>query len=404
MIGQGLPRLILLSPARCAWICAACVLVLAGCATSESPRPAPELLDRVEFPFTQGVPQERPLPPLRTEGLQDDEINTASVYRDRIRGVVNITSLSAYRTRFGTPFPDSGTGSGFIIDQRGTVVTNHHVVERGQRLIVTLYDGSLYRAEVVGTDPELDLAVLRFDPQGRELTTLPRGASDELQVGQRVYALGNPFGLEGTLTTGVVSALNRPVQTASGFLMRDLVQTDASINPGNSGGPLLDSRGRVIAVNTMMISPGPGSVGIGLAVPVNAVDRVVGQILREGRVTRGWIDVRGLALTPSLASAGGLPVRQGILVTHVQSGSEAEAAGLRGGDGQRRVRYGPHRVPLGGDVILAVNGEPTASVAELFASLEATQPDDEATLTVLRDGQRRQVTITLSARPGAQTR
>lgn len=392
-----------LSPVCRAWLATVFVLFLTGCATGEPPRPAPELLDRVAFPFTQGVPQERPLPPLRTEGLQDDEVNTVRVYRDRIRGVVNITSLSAYRTRFGRPFPDSGTGSGFIIDQQGTVVTNHHVVERGQRLIVTLYDGSLYRAEVVGTDPELDLAVLRFNPQGRELTTLPRGGSDSLQVGQRVYALGNPFGLEGTLTTGVVSALNRPVQTASGFLMRDLVQTDAAINPGNSGGPLLDSRGRVIAVNTMMVSPGPGSVGIGLAVPVNAVDRVVGQILREGRVTRGWIDVRGLALTPSLASAGGLSVRQGILVTHVQPGSEAEAAGLRGGDEQRLVRYGSHRVPLGGDVILAVNGEPTATVSELFASLEATQPDNEATLTVLRDGQRQQVTITLSARPGART-
>ncbi|MFV8836457.1 trypsin-like peptidase domain-containing protein [Aquisalimonas sp.] len=385
-----------------ALLVAACVLAVAGCATTEPPRPAPELLDRVPFPFTEGVPQERPQPPLRADGLQDDEINTVSVYRDRIRGVVNITTLSAYRTRFGRPFPDSGTGSGFIIDQRGTVVTNHHVVERGQRLIVTLYDGSLYRAEVVGTDPELDLAVLRFDPQGRELTTLPRGRSDELQVGQSVYALGNPFGLEGTLTTGVVSALNRPVQTGSGFIMRDLVQTDAAINPGNSGGPLLDSRGRVIAVNTMMVSPGPGSVGIGLAVPVNAVDRVVGQILREGRVTRGWIDVRGLALTPSLASAGGLPVRQGILVTHVQPGSEAEAAGLRGGDSRRQVRHGPHRVPMGGDVIVAVNGEPTTSVAELFASLEATQPDDEATVTVLRNGERRQVTITLSARPGTQ--
>ncbi|WP_290649494.1 trypsin-like peptidase domain-containing protein [Aquisalimonas sp.] len=374
------------------------LVALGGCATVERVQPAPELLDQVEFPFTRGVPVDTQRPPLYTEGLRDEEINTVQLHRDRIRGVVNITSLSAYRTRFGRAFPDAGTGSGFIIDQRGTVVTNHHVVQRGQRLVVTLYDGSHYRAAVIGSDPELDLAVLRFDPQGRELTTLTPGDSDRLQVGQHVFALGNPFGLEGSLTAGVVSALNRPVQTASGFIMRDLVQTDAAINPGNSGGPLLNTRGKVVAVNSMMISPLPGSVGIGLAIPVNAVDRIVSQILQGGRVSRGWIDIQGLALTPRLAAATNVPVQRGILITRVASGSHAADAGLQGGDEQRRIRYGAHRIPVGGDVLLAINGQRIGSVAELLASLESTRPGDRATLTLLRDGERSDVAVTLSAR------
>ena len=379
------------------------VALATGCAAPIPDRaePAPELLDRVPLPLTLGVPVETERPPLRTEGLSEREINTVRLYRDRMRGVVNVTSLSAFRTRFGRAFPDAGTGSGFIIDQRGTVVTNHHVVERGQRLLVTLHDGSLYRAELLGSDPELDLAVLRFDPQGRELTTLPRGDSDVLQVGQDVFALGNPFGLEGTLTAGVVSALNRPVQTRSGFIMHDLVQTDAAVNPGNSGGPLMNARGEVVAVNTMMISPLPGSVGIGLAVPVNAVDRIVSQIIQEGRVSRGWIDIQGVALTPRLAASLGMPSQRGILVTGVAPGSPAADAGLRSGDEQRRVRYGAHQIAPDGDVVVAVNGQQTGSVAELLASLEATRPGDRATVTFLRDGERDTVTLTLSSRQTA---
>ena len=382
---------------RALFLCLA-LASMAGCASGPQSTPAPELLDQVPIPFTEGVPEERERPPLRTEGLGDTELDAVRLYRDSIRGVVNITSLSAFRTRFGGVVPGGGTGSGFIIDQEGTVVTNHHVVQGGQRLVVTLHDGSHYRASVVGTDPELDLAVLRFDPQGRSLTALPKGNSAHLQVGQNVYALGNPFGLEGTLTSGVVSALNRPVRIPSGFIMRDLIQTDAAINPGNSGGPLLDSRGRVVGVNTMMISPSHGSVGIGMSVPVNAVDRIVAQILDQGEVRRGWLAIRGVPLTPRLAAAGGVPVSRGILITEVAPGSHAHAAGLQGGDRQSVVRYGPHRIPRGGDVLLEVNGQQVADVAELLASLEATRPGDQAELTVLRDGQRQQVSVTLGER------
>ncbi|QIT56340.1 PDZ domain-containing protein [Aquisalimonas sp. 2447] len=385
--------------ARCRLLsCCLVLLSVAGCASGPETTPAPDLLDQVRIPFTEGVPVEPDMPELRTEGLGDAELGAVRLYRDSIRGVVNITSLSAFRTRFGGVLPGGGTGSGFIIDQEGTVVTNHHVVQGGQRLIVTLHDGSHYRATVVGTDPELDLAVLRFDPQGRRLTALPRGNSAHLQVGQDVFALGNPFGLEGTLTSGVVSALNRPVRIPSGFIMRDLIQTDAAINPGNSGGPLLDSRGRVVGVNTMMISPSHGSVGIGMAIPADAVDRIVSQILAEGGVRRGWIAIQGVALTPRLAAAGGVPVNRGILITDVVPGSHAEAAGLRGGDARRTVRFGPHRVPQGGDVLLEVNGQPVTDVAELLATLEATRPGDRAELIVLRDGERRHVMVTLGGR------
>jgi hypothetical protein len=222
-----------------------CLLVMSsGCARLAGVTPAPEYFDDIEPFFTLGVPEEPELPPLRTEGLTEDEINTVRIYRERHRAVVNLTSLSAYRTRFFGTVPASGTGSGFILDRHGVVVTNHHVVEGAQRVVLTLHDGSNYPAQVIGSDPEMDLAVLRFDPQGRNLVTIPMGDSASLQVGQKVLALGNPFGLEGTLTAGVISALDRPIQLGSGFIIRDLIQSDAAINPGNSGGAAAEFPGR----------------------------------------------------------------------------------------------------------------------------------------------------------------
>ncbi|MDX1610493.1 MAG: trypsin-like peptidase domain-containing protein [Halofilum sp. (in: g-proteobacteria)] len=378
-------------------------LALVGCAGLITPEPDPGYLDRLEIDFTQGVPDEEPLPPLDTDGLGADEIDTVRVYRERVRAVVNVTSLSAYRTRLTGTFPVGGSGSGFIIDQQGTVVTNDHVVRGAQRLVVTLYDGSNYPARVVGVDPELDLGVLRFDPQGRRLWTIPRGDSDRLRVGQRVIALGNPFGLEGTLTSGVISALNRPIQTESGLILPDMVQTDAAINPGNSGGPLLDRQGRVVGINSMIVSPSAASAGIGLAIPVNATVRVVNEILATGRVTRGWIEIEGVALDARLAAARDDGLRRGILVTRVLPGGNAEAAGLRDGRDGRAVRFGPHRLPIGGDVIVAVDGEPIASVPDLLATLIGTSVGQTVALTVVRDGRRQEVTLKLARRPQPET-
>lgn len=383
---------------------AATVALLGGCAAIPAPRTAPELPVAMDFEFTEGVPEEQPLPPLRTEGLGANEVNTIRIYRERHRAVVNVTAIHSEHTPLRGTVHAAGTGSGFIIDQRGTVITNHHVVTGGERLVVTLYDGSHYPARLVGSDPEMDLAVLRIDAHGRQLTTIPIGDSTRLQVGQKVLALGNPFGLEGSLTTGVISALERPVQTPSGFIMRDLIQTDAAINPGNSGGPLLDSRGDLIGVNSMMVSPLPGGVGIGLAIPAHTTERIVEQILREGRVVRGWIQIEGVALSDRLARAGDLPIRRGILVTRVLPGGNAEAAGLRDGVDGRHVRHGPYRIPVDGDIIVEIDGQRTGSVGELFASLEATRPEQRVVLTILRDGEYRDIAVVLAARPHAGER
>lgn len=380
---------------------AAMVLLTTACSGLGTPQPDPAYIDRLEIPYTRDVPEEPPLPPLRTEGLGEDEINTVRVHRERIRAVVNVTSLSAYRTRLTGTVPLGGSGSGFIIDQQGTVVTNHHVIEGAQRLIITLYDGSHYRARVIGTDPELDLAVLRFDPLGRRLWTLPPGDSDRLQVGQKVIALGNPFGLEGTLTTGVVSALNRPLQIGSGFIVRNLIQTDAAINPGNSGGPLLDRHGEVIGINSMIVSPAAASAGIGLAIPVNAALQVVSEILDTGAVARGWIEIEGIALDARLAEGRGGGAKKGILVTRVLPNGNAEAAGLRDGRNGRVLRHGLHRIPLEGDVIVSIDGESIASVPDLLAALADTRPGQSVTLTIRRNGESLEIPLTLASRPAS---
>jgi len=376
--------------------------LLSACARYTDVTPTPEYFDAMAPLFTVGVPQERPLPPLTESGLTPEELARVRVHRNAHRGVVSVTTLSAYHSRWAGTVPMAGAGSGAIVDGRGIVITNHHVVAGAQRVLITLYDGSLYPARLLGSDPEMDLAVLRFDPMGRPLTVLPFADSDELQVGQSVLALGNPFGLEGTLTSGVVSALNRPVQLQSGFIIRDLIQSDAAINPGNSGGPLLNSQGQLIGINSMLIGPSAGSVGISLSIPARSVHRIARQILKEGRVSRGWIDVEGLALTERLSRQAGIPPGQGILVTRVREGGNAERAGLRDGQGGRMIRHGAHRIPVEGDIITSINGEPVTSVAELFALLEETRPGDRAELQIRRGDRSRTLEIELGQRPSFQ--
>ena len=220
-----------------------------------------------EQPVLTEIPPPERVPPDYTN-LLEAEKTAVSIYYELNRGVVNITSVSVAYSLFFQAYPQSGSGSGAIIDTDGTVLTNYHVIKGSQQLAVTLYDGSRYLAEIVGVDPENDLALISFDPGGRELVTIPLGVSSNLQVGQLVLALGNPFGLERTLTTGIISGLERPLQNEDSFLLTNLIQTDASINPGNSGGPLLNSAGELIGINTMILSPSAGSVGIGFAGPV----------------------------------------------------------------------------------------------------------------------------------------
>ncbi|MFP4425348.1 MAG: S1C family serine protease [Spirochaetaceae bacterium] len=338
--------------------------------------------------------------PASTGALGPDETENIQVYQDLNEGVVNITTETVAYNWFLEPVPRQGsTGSGSIIDRRGYVLTNQHVVEKAVKVFVTLADERRIEGRVIGTDPENDLAVIQFDPKDRELTVIPMGESESLQVGQKVLAIGNPFGLDRTLTTGIISGLGRPLRARNDLVIQDMIQTDASINPGNSGGPLLDSRGRMIGINTMIYSPTGGSVGIGFAVPVDTARRVVPDLLEFGYVRRGWIEIVPRALFPQLVEYADLPVSEGILVSEVISGGNAEEAGLRGGSERQAVRYGGTVIYLGGDIIVAVDDQRVESIANLYEALEDNRPGDTVEVEYIRNGNRRTTEVTLSDRP-----
>jgi S1-C subfamily serine protease len=338
--------------------------------------------------------------PAANGALGPDETENIEVYQRRNEGVVNITTETVTYNWFLEPVPRQGSsGSGSIIDRRGYVLTNQHVVEDAVKVFVTLADESRIEGRVIGTDPENDLAVIQFDPADRDLTVIPMGESERLQVGQKVLAIGNPFGLDRTLTTGIISGLGRPLRARNDLVIQNMIQTDASINPGNSGGPLLDSQGRMIGINTMIYSPSGGSVGIGFAVPVDTARRVVPDLLEFGYVRRGWIDIVPRALFPQLVEYADLPVREGILISEVIPGGNADEAGLRGGSERRAVRYGRTVIYLGGDIIVAVDDLPVESIANLYEALEDNRPGDTVEVEYIRNGSRRTTEVTLSERP-----
>lgn len=313
--------------------------------------------------------------PALSPDLLESERNTIEVFRRSDPSVVFVTNNALRRDIFSmnvTEVPQ-GTGSGFLWDDHGHVVTNFHVLENGQTFSVTLPSGITREARVVGVEPRKDLAVLHFDTEGLDVEALPIGTSGDLVVGQKVLAIGNPFGLDRTLTTGIISALGREFPTAGGFVIEDVIQTDASINPGNSGGPLLDSAGRVIGVNTAIYSPSGTSAGIGFAIPVDTVARIVPQLIRFGQVRRAGL---GVTVVPDhIVRSWGV---SGVVVREVYAGSEAARAGLRSIQLDRRGRV------LGADVITAVDGEPIRSMAELSNALDGREPGEEVLLTIVR--------------------
>jgi len=332
-----------------------------------------------------------------TEFTQDEKENI-TVYGDVNEAVVNITTETQAFNWFFEPVPQEGeSGSGSIISTDGLVLTNNHVISNATKVYVNLADGSQIEGEIVGTDKESDLAVIRFrPPDGVDLKTIPYGDSKSLKVGQKVLAIGNPFALERTLTVGIVSGLGRPIQTSRQNIIRDMIQTDASINPGNSGGPLLDAAGRMIGINTMIYSPSGGSVGIGFAVPVDTAKRVVPELIKFGKVKRGWIDATLVQLFPRLVQYAKLPAGTGLLVSRTKKGGLAEKGGLRqGGDA---VRYGGGVIYLGGDIITSVDGLKTDTLADLYSALEDNKPGDKVDIEVLRDGKPVKLKITLSDR------
>ena len=340
--------------------------------------------------------------PLSPEDFTTDEMENITVYDLRNEGVVNITTEVVGYNWFFEPIPqESSSGSGSIIDARGYVLTNNHVVEEAYKVNVTLADGEIFQGDVIGSDPENDLAVVKFDPGDTPVVTIPFGSSESLRVGQKVLAIGNPFAFERTLTTGIISGLGRPLRSSKGIVIRDLIQTDASINPGNSGGPLLNSKGELVGVNTMIYTPSGGSVGIGFAVPADTARRVVPDLIRYGFVQRGWIDIEPVQLFPSLVRYAGLSISRGILVSKVRADGNAEEAGIKGGRPDRAVRSGNTTIHLGGDIITGIDGETVATLGDLYAALERSRPGDQVEVTLIRGRRELSVEVLLTARNGS---
>ncbi len=288
-----------------------------------------------------------------------------------------------------------------MIDRAGHVLTNAHVVEGAEKIEVSLGDvdsSEPVSARVVGEDPSTDVALLEVDAPSDQLHPLALGDSSQLQVGDSVVAIGNPFGLDRTVTTGIVSALQREIRAPNGFTINNVIQTDAAINPGNSGGPLLDADGRVIGINSQIESAGGGgNVGIGFAVPINTADEVVQQLLDDGTVEHAFLGVSGTDVTPELADVLNLPVEQGALVQSVVSGGPADEAGVKGGGAT--VTVGGQRVRAGGDVITAIDGEDVTGMADVIGVVNEKQPGDEVRLSLTDGDQERTVTVTLGDRP-----
>lgn len=327
----------------------------------------------------------------------EDEENNISIYRRAGPGVVNITSVVVERDFFLNPIPREGAGSGSIIDSAGHILTNHHVIQDSTKLEVTLSDESKWPARFVGADPDNDLAVIKIDVPKEKLTVIPMGDSSQLQVGRKVLAIGNPFGLGQTLTTGVISSLGRSIRSGAGILIQDVIQTDAAINPGNSGGPLLDSTGKIVGINSAIISPTGASVGIGFAVPVNTAKRIVPELIEKGYVSYPWIGVSIYPLIPEFAKYLGLKVERGAAISEVVKGGPAEKAGLKGGD--RQVRVGNSLILVDGDVIVEMDGEKVISSDELIRMIRDHRPGDNVELKVLRKEKFLRVTVTLSEKP-----
>ncbi len=338
-------------------------------------------------------------------GLDDNEYSESEqenirIYEALNKAVVNITTEKLSLNWFLEPVPtDGGTGSGSIIDKRGYVLTNYHVVKDAYKLYINLYDGSQFEGEIIGHDSENDLAIVKFEPDGFNLTTILFGTSGNLKVGQKVLAIGNPFGYDRTLTTGIVSGLSRPVRTSRNLVIQGMIQTDASINPGNSGGPLLDSRGRMIGINTMIYTPSGGSVGIGFAVPVDTARRVVPDLISYGHVNRGWIDIYPVQLEPNIVRYGKLSVSKGILVSKLENNSNASAAGIRGGNTDKPVQYGRSIIYFGGDIIVNVDGLEVNTLEDLFSALEDNKPGEAVEVKLIRGKKNITTTVILTDRP-----
>ncbi len=334
------------------------------------------------------------LPVDMTTLLDAEEELINQIYENVSPSVVHITSITQVEF-YRDIIPQEGTGSGFIYDTQGHIVTNNHVVDGATQIQIVLSDGTTLSAEIIGSDAYYDLAVLQVNASAIRVPPLSLAVNQELRIGQRVLAIGNPFGLDRTLTTGVISALERTIESESGLLVGNVIQTDAAINPGNSGGPLLDSRGRLIGVNTAITSPSGGSVGIGFAVPVDTVARVVPALIVEGRYFHPSLDIQVAELGYELQPAE-TGLQRGLLIIEIQRGGAAYNAGLQAATQERRGRQTYY---LGGDIIIAIDGWAISTRDDLVLYLENhTRPGDIITLSIYRDGREYQIDVVVGER------
>jgi len=363
------------------------------------PRQTAEVEARRSASASTPVPGLSPasLPDHPTSLTEDESINVR-IYRQASPAVANILTKATEYDFFMDPVPVEGAGSGFLIDPRGYILTNFHVVAGAQTIEVILGDKSRYPAKFIGADQRNDVALIKIDPKGKQLASLTLGDSSTLQVGQKVLAIGNPFGFQSTLTTGVVSALGRTVQTSETTFIDAAIQTDASINRGNSGGPLINTHGDVIGINSAIYTPSGTAAGIGFAIPISTAKLIANDLITEGRVRRAYLGVSTLELTGWLAEALDLPVQEGLLVEQANRGGPAAAAGIHGGD--RRVQSGMRSLTIGGDVIIGVDGQKVANQFDMDVLLNRKRPGDSVTITVYRGAKKLDISVKLGERDG----
>jgi S1-C subfamily serine protease len=334
----------------------------------------------------------------RDAALTEDEALNVRIYRQASPAVANILTKATEYDFFMDPVPVEGAGSGFIIDPRGYILTNFHVVQEAQSIEVVLGDQSRYPAKFIGADQRNDVALIKIEPKGKQLASLPLGDSGVLQVGQKVLAIGNPFGFQSTLTTGVVSAIGRTVQTSQSTFIDEAIQTDAAINRGNSGGPLINTHGEVIGINSAIYTPSGTTAGIGFAIPINTAKAIAHDLMTDGRVHRALLGVETLPVTGWLSETLDLPVHDGLLIETVSRGGPAAAAGLHGGD--RVAQAGMRRIAIGGDVIVAVDGQKVGTQFDLNVILNRKRPGDTVNVAVYRGGKKMDIPVKLGERTG----
>lgn len=336
---------------------------------------------------------------VRDAALTGDEALNVRIYRQSSAAVANILTKATEYDFWMDPVPVEGAGSGFVIDGKGYILTNYHVVQGAQTIEVVLGDLSRHSAKFIGADQRNDVALVKIDPGTKPLAVLPLGDSAELQVGQKVLAIGNPFGFQSTLTTGVVSALGRTVQTSQNTFIDEAIQTDAAINRGNSGGPLINTHGQVIGINSAIYTPSGTTAGIGFAIPINTAKRIATDLISDGRVHQAFLGVETIPINESFAEALGLPAQEGLLVQTTTKGGPAAAAGIRGGD--RVAQAGMRRFYIGGDVLTAIDGQKVTSPLDVNLALNKRRPGDEVTVSLFRGGKQMELKVRLGERPGS---